>query len=255
MLKQKTACVTGATRGIGLAIARVLAESGYAVVGVGRRSSAEGKKIVGTLPGRGHRYVSADVGARSGRQRIFRSLERGRIDVLVNNAGVAPLERKDILETAETSYDRVMAINLKGPFFLTQWVARRMRDQALSGAGTEPSIINISSVSAYTSSTNRPEYCLSKSGVSMMTELFADRLAEYGIRVYEIRPGIVATDMTAPVKEKYDRLIRDGTLLPLRRWGRPEDVAAAVRAIVTGAFPYSTGQVFDVDGGFHIRRL
>ena len=159
------------------------------------------------------------------------------------------------LEMSEASYDEVMSTNLKGPFFLAQRVARVMVEQGRSGgAQTPPKIINIGSLSAYTSSPNRGEYCLSKAGMGMMTALLADRLAEDGILVYEVRPGIIATDMTAAVKEKYDRLIADG-LLPVKRWGTPDDVARAVAALADGALAYSTGEVINVDGGFHLRRL
>jgi NAD(P)-dependent dehydrogenase (short-subunit alcohol dehydrogenase family) len=178
----------------------------------------------------------------------------GRLDLLVNNAGMAPRRRLDILEVGEDSYDEVMAVNLKGPFFLTQRVARTMIDLLNSGIITEPQIISISSISAYTSSPNRGEYCLSKAGMGMMTGLFADRLAEYGIGVYEIRPGVIETDMTASVKERYDRLIING-LTPIRRWGQPNDVAKAVVAIEEGYLPFSTGEIINVDGGFHLRRL
>jgi NAD(P)-dependent dehydrogenase (short-subunit alcohol dehydrogenase family) len=178
----------------------------------------------------------------------------GRIDLLVNNAGMAPRQRLDILEVGSDSYDEVLSVNLKGPFFLTQQVARTMIDLLGSGIITEPRIINIGSISAYTSSPSRGEYCLSKAALGMMTSLFADRLAEYGIAVYEVRPGVIDTDMTGPVKEKYDQLIADG-LTPIRRWGQPDDVAKAVVAIAEGLFPFSTGEVFNVDGGFHLRRL
>jgi len=175
------------------------------------------------------------------------------IRALVNVAGVAPKVRMDLLEMTEQSYDRVMDINTKGTLFLTQAVAKRMIANAAED-GVRGSICNISSMSAYTSSVSRGEYCISKAGVSMITTLFADRLAEYGIMVNEIRPGIIATGMTAAVQEKYDRLI-DGGLLPIKRWGRPEDVASAVHALCSGALPYMTGQSLNVDGGFHIRRL
>ncbi len=172
----------------------------------------------------------------------------GRIDLLVNNAGVAPNVRADLLEMGEESMRRVLSINLEGPFFLTQRVAREMICQ---GSGM---IINITSMSAYVSSVNRGEYCVSKAGLSMMTQLFAVRLAEYGIPVYEIRPGIIRTDMTAGVAGKYDALIGGG-LLPIARWGTPEDIAKAVDALSQGLLPYSTGEVINVDGGFHLQRL
>ena len=200
--------------------------------------------------------VQADVARAGDRERLVtRTLERfGRIDLLVNNAGVAPRRRVDILETTEASYDEVMAVNLKGPFFLTQRVARVMIELLQAGAIREPKIVNIGSISAYTSSPSRGEYCISKAGLAMVTALFADRLAEHGIHVYEIRPGITATDMTSVVKERYDRLIAEG-LTPIRRWGTPEDVARAVVAIAEGYLPFSTGEVINVDGGFHLRRL
>lgn len=250
-------CVTGGASGIGLAITRTLAAAGYSILIVDLREEADGEGVVGELEGRGHRYLEADISSASDRCGILDTIEAnyGRLDLLVNNAGVAPKERKDILETTEESYDQVMSINLKGSFFLTQILARYMVELVQNGKVERPKIINISSISAYTSSTSRGEYCISKAGVSMMTKLFADRLAEYGINVYEIRPGIIRTPMTEPVAEKYDKLILGEGILPIRRWGYPEDVAAAVKAIVSGGFEYSTGQVFDVDGGFHLRRL
>jgi len=255
---RRAACVTGAASGIGLAITQNLAELDYGVLIADIRDETEGEGILRQLEGKGHIYLQADVSIASDRERILESIKRtfGRLDLLVNNAGVAPIDRgKDILEATEESYDRVMGINLKGPFFLTQLLARYMIELVQAGKVESPKIVNISSISAYTSSTSRGEYCISKAGVSMMTKLFADRLAEHGINVYEIRPGIIRTPMTEPVVEKYDKLILEEGLLPIKRWGRPEDVAAAVKAIVSGGFEYSTGQVFDVDGGFHIRRL
>jgi 3-oxoacyl-[acyl-carrier protein] reductase len=176
----------------------------------------------------------------------------GRIDVLVNNAGITSVGRKDILEATEESWDRVLAVNLKGPFFLTQRVASemiRLRDRLPS-----PAIINVTSLSAYALSLNRGDYCISKAGLGVATQLFAARLADHGIRVYEVRPGIIETDMTAGGQEKYTRLINEG-LTPIRRWGTPEDVGKAVAALVTGAIPFSTGDAINVDGGFHIRRF
>ena len=179
----------------------------------------------------------------------------GQIDLLVNNAGVGPRQRVDMLEVSEQSYDEVMAINLKGAFFLTQRVANEMIALLKSGAVQAPKIVNISSISAYTSSPSRAEYCISKAGMSMTTKLWADRLAEYGINVYEIRPGIVMTDLTSVVKDKYDRLILDKGITPLQRWGQPEDIGKAVVAIAEGLLPFSTGEVINVDGGFHLHRL
>jgi NAD(P)-dependent dehydrogenase (short-subunit alcohol dehydrogenase family) len=172
----------------------------------------------------------------------------GHIDLLVNNAGMAPRQRVDVLEMTEGSYDEVLAVNLKGPFFLAQRVAKIMLVQKRG------MVINIGSISAYTSSLNRGEYCIAKAGLAMVTQLFADRLAGHGIPVYEIRPGIIDTEMTDPAREKYDRLIADG-LTPIRRWGQPEDVARAVVALAEGQFPFTTGEVINVDGGFHLRRL
>ena len=185
----------------------------------------------------------------------------GRLDLLVNNAGVAPAERTDLLEATEQSFDRLMAVNVKGPYFLTQRVAHWMielvrahRAQALPGPPYQPKIVTISSISAYTASVQRGDYCVSKAAVSMITPLFATRLAEYGIRVYEIRPGLIDTDMTAPVRDRYDQLMESG-LTPLKRWGTPEDVGCAVRALALDLLPFSTGEVLNVDGGFHLRRL
>ena len=205
------------------------------------------------LPDENFVYLSGDLSVAADRERLVNAvLETGeQIDVLVNVAGVAPKVRADLLEMSEESYDFVMDINTKGLLFLTQRVAKEM---IKNKGGQRGSIVNISSLSAYTSSVNRGEYCISKAGVSMITKLFADRLAEYGIPVNEVRPGIIATNMTSKVQEKYDRLI-EGGLLPIQRWGTPEDVAKAVWALCSGALPYVTGQSLDVDGGFHIRRL
>ena len=236
---KKTALVTGVSGGIGLAVARRFLAEGYAVYGMSRRPDAP--EVQGDFT-----YISGDVSNREDRERLVSAAES--IDVLVNVAGVAPKVRADILEMTEESYDYVMDINLKGAFFLTQLAARKMMENKRGY------ICNISSLSAYTSSVNRGEYCISKAGLSMVTKLFADRLAEYGIMVNEVRPGIIATDMTAGVKGKYDGLI-EGGLLPVKRWGEPEDVANAVWALCSGALPYVTGQSLDVDGGFHIRML
>ena len=244
---KKNALVTGAAGGIGFATVKKLLANGFAVAGMGRNDNLPEQ------PAGDFIYYRGDVRTDTDRRGFVQAAKDafGRIDVLVNVAGVAPRVRKDLLEMTEESYDEVMEINLKGTFFLTQLAAKEM----LKNPGPQRgAIVNISSLSAYTSSVNRGEYCISKAGVSMATLLFADRLAEYGIPVNEVRPGIIETNMTQKVKEKYDALI-EGGLLPVKRWGQPEDVADAVFALCSGALPYVTGQSIDVDGGFHIRRL
>ena len=267
--KRGVALVTGASRGIGRAITLALAREGFdCVVNYARNAAAaeEVKALVEAAGTRAH-LVQADVGSSDDRKRLVDETIRafGRIDVLVNNAGVAPDVRADILEASEESFDRLISINLKGPYFLTQLVARRMVEQQkgselrVQGSGVRtsvnPKIVTISSISAFTASTNRGDYCVAKAGLSMMTQLYAARLAEHGINVYEIRPGIIATDMTGPVKAKYDKLIFEDGLTPIRRWGEGDDVARAVVAIATDLLPFSTGEVINVDGGFHLRRL
>ncbi len=260
---EKIALVTGGSRGIGRGIVLALVQAGWTVVFSYQSNSAAADEVltavraVSPLAVCPVIAVQADIARAADREKLVNAVldGQGGIDLLVNNAGMAPRQRADLLEVGESSYDEVMATNLKGPFFLTQRIARLMVEQVRSGeAQQQPRIINIGSISAYTSSPNRGEYCLSKAGLSMLTALFADRLAVDGILVYEIRPGIIATDMTAAVKEKYDRLIGEG-LLPVRRWGTVNDVARAVVALAEGALPYSTGEVINVDGGFHLRRL
>ncbi len=243
----KVAVISGVSAGIGLATARLFTENGITVVGMGTREFVE------NAPPENFIYVQGDVSKAQDRKNLISTAltVTGRIDILVNVAGVAPKVRTDILEMTEESYDRVMDINTKAMLFLTQGIANEM----IKNEGDEKgAIVNISSLSAYTSSVTRGEYCISKAGVSMITKLFADRLSEFGIPVNEVRPGIIATDMTSKVKEKYDALIENG-LLPIKRWGTPEDVAKAVFALINGSLPYVTGQSIDVDGGFHIRRL
>jgi len=257
-MSEKVALVTGAGRGIGRGIALALGSAGWRV-GVNYRSdAAAAAQTVSEIQVQGGQAAAlqADIAAAPDRQRLLEAVRQqwGRLDLLVNNAGIPPPVRADLLETSEASYDLVMATNLKGPFFLTQQAALWMMELTKKDITPDPIIINIGSISANTASLNRGEYCLSKAGMGMMTVLFAARLAEAGIRVYEVRPGIIATDMTAVVQEKYDRMI-EGGLLPLARWGQPEDVAKAVLALAQGALPYSTGEVIYVDGGFHLRRL
>jgi NAD(P)-dependent dehydrogenase (short-subunit alcohol dehydrogenase family) len=255
---RRVAIVTGAGRGIGRAIALALARDGWAVVINFRANAAAAAEVHGAIEAAGGAAlcVQGDVAVQPDRERLVQAtLARfGRIDMLVNNAGMAPRQRSDMLDMSEASYDEVMAVNLKGPYFLTQLVARTMISLIERAVIADPTIVNIGSLSAYTSSINRAEYCISKAGLAMMTALYADRLAQHGIRVYELRPGIIETDMTHAVKGKYDALIAND-LTPIRRWGQPDDVAKAVLAIAAGFLPFSTGEVINVDGGFHLRRL
>lgn len=254
---KKTALITGGSRGIGFAIARRLGQDGFkvAVVATGAQEKNQSNLDILTADGTEWCYIQADISSHDDRLRIVDEAIKalGRIDVLVNNAGVAPKNRADLLEMSEESFDRVVGINTKGNMFLTQAVAKAMLKQEVVGA-KRGTIINISSCSAEVSSISRGEYCVSKAGVSMLTKLYADRLAKESILVHEIRPGVIATDMTSTVTEKYDRLIADGTF-PIARWGQLEDIAAAVSAFASDNFLYTTGNYIDVDGGFHIRRL
>ena len=237
----KVALVTGGSRGIGLGIAQALRHEGFAVAICGTRPTCDLKEFF---------YCQCDVGDAGARARLLDAMRQkfGRLDVLVNNAGVAPPVRADILEASEESFDYLIRTNLKGPYFLTQAVAKWMIEQKTG------CIINISSISATVASVNRGDYCISKAGVAMASQLWAARLGEFGIPVYEVRPGVIKTDMTAAVTAKYDKLLRDGLAIQ-RRWGLPEDVGKAVAALARGDFPYSTGAVLMVDGGLTIQRL
>jgi NAD(P)-dependent dehydrogenase (short-subunit alcohol dehydrogenase family) len=257
--------VTGASRGIGRGIAIELARLGYSVAinYVANRDAAEEcatlcRQAAAPDSQAAFEPFQADIARAEDRARLVKSVSErfGWIDLLVNNAGIAPRVRADILQASEESFEYVLATNLKGPYFLTQAVANYwIENLAKRPSGRrKPKIVTISSISAYTASVNRGDYCLAKAGLAMLTKLFAARLAEHGINVYEIRPGIIATDMTSKVKDLYERRISEG-LTPIRRWGLPEDVGQAVAAIAEDRFPFSTGEVFNVDGGFHINRL
>jgi NAD(P)-dependent dehydrogenase (short-subunit alcohol dehydrogenase family) len=253
------AIVTGGSRGIGRGIVLSLAGAGFEVVVNYARNTAAAQEVgeqVAAAGGLAH-LMQADIAVAADRERLVAQAYAacGRIDLLVNNAGVAPRVRADLLDATGESFDEMIEVNLKGPYFLTQLVARQMIAQRAGGLVDHPKIVTISSISAYTASVNRGDYCLAKAGLAMLTKLYAARLAEHGIHVYEVRPGIVATDMTAPVTQRYDTLILQQGLTPIRRWGRPDDVGKAVLAIATDLLPFSTGQVIDVDGGFHLRTL
>jgi len=255
---KRLALVTGAGRGIGLGIAKCLADEGC---NLAINDVSEEREVAAALGEVGRRggevlYCRADVSDPAARTAMLQRIRDrfGRLDVLVNNAGVAPLVRADLLEASEESFERLMRINLQGPYFLTQAVARWMVQQRQADPATGRSIVNISSISATVASPSRGEYCISKAGVSMATKLWAARLGEFGIGVYEIRPGIIKTDMTAPVAAKYDKLISEGLCLQ-PRWGMPEDVGRAVAMLVRGDLGYSTGQVILVDGGMTVQRL
>ena len=249
------ALVTGGGRGIGRGICLALARSGYALAinySANEEAARQTQRLAG--PDVPTLLCRADVAGADDRDRLVDEVlgAFGRLDVLVNNAGITSVGRRDVLEATEDSWDRVLAVNLKGPYFLTQRVAREMI--RLAPHLTRPAIVNVSSLSAYSVSTNRGDYCVSKAGLAMLTQFFAARLAEHGIAVHEVRPGVIETDMTAGAHERYTRLIAEG-LTPIRRWGTPEDVGEAVAALVGGAFPFTTGQVVNVDGGFHLRRF
>jgi 3-oxoacyl-[acyl-carrier protein] reductase len=255
---RNVALITGGSRGIGLGIATSLANTGFDVVINGMRPASSVSDVIGILENLGAQvlYCQGNIAIAGDRKKMVDDVIKkfSRINVLVNNAGIAPRERNDILKATEESFDEVVGTNLKGTYFLTQLVANHMIERQQASASFRSCIINVSSMSATVASTNRGEYCISKAGLSMATQLFAVRLGEFNIPVYEVRPGIIATDMTSGVKEKYDKLIENG-LTVQKRWGYPEDVGKVVAALATGSFPYSTGQVVMVDGGLTIPRL
>ncbi len=256
----RVALVTGGSRGIGRGIVRQLASSGYRIAinyrsAVDEANAAKAEAIDGGADDA--ESFQADVGdPEQGRSLVDRVIARfGQLDVLVNNAGVAPLERKDVLEMIEESWDRVLGINLRGPFFLSQYASRRMIEVAPVDRDAPRSIIFVTSVSAESASVNRMEYCVSKAGLSMAARGLALALADHGIAVFEVRPGVIETDMTGPVRDIYDRKIRDGQISPIRRWGTPLDVGRAVAMLASGELPFSTGEILHVDGGLHLPRL
>jgi 3-oxoacyl-[acyl-carrier protein] reductase len=253
------AIVTGSSRGIGRAIALGLAREGYRITVNYSRSADTAEAVVSEIENMGSRAIAvgASVGVAEHRERLVdRTCDAfGRIDMLVNNAGITSVGRKDLLEATEESWDQVFDINLKGPFFLSQLVANQMLKSPTTDREMTRLIVNISSISAFAVSTNRADYCLTKAAMHMMTKLFAVRLADADVHVFEVIPGIIATDMTAAVREKYDRLILQEGITPIRRWGRPEDVADAVVSLARGGFRFCTGDQIHVDGGFHIRQL
>jgi 3-oxoacyl-[acyl-carrier protein] reductase len=255
---KRVALVTGGSRGIGLGIAESLADSGFDLAINGVRAEPDVADALSTLSKRGTAvcYCRGDIASDVDRQAIVSAVRDrfGRLDVLVNNAGVAPNVRADILETSEESFDRVLDINLKGPYFLTQLVARWMIAERQTDANFRGVVVNISSISATEASINRGEYCISKAGIVMATKLWAHRLAAYGIAVYEVRPGIIHSDMSAGMAEKYDRLIANGLTVE-NRWGDPEDIGRAVAMLARGDLTYATGNVLNIDGGLTLRRL
>lgn len=252
------ALVTGGTRGIGLGISRCLIESGFDVAVNGRRLETDVAEVLTELRSYGGEviYCQADIACSEDRQRMICDVKNHfkRLDALINNVGVAPSERADLLDATEESFDRLLDINLKGPYFLTQLAGRWMADQSRATDNYRGAIVNVSSVSATVASVTRGDYCISKAGVAMATQLWAARMAEFGVAVFEIRPGVIRTDMTAGVTEKYDKLIADGlTVDP--RWGTPEDVGKAVASLARGDFSYATGNVIMIDGGLTLQRL
>ena len=255
---KQVAFITGGTRGIGLGISRSLASRGFNLALNGMRPVEQVEDVMVELQQSGAEviYCRGNVADAADRKHMWEQImdQYGRLNILVNNAGMGPRARLDILQTTEESYHEVMDVNLTGPYFLTQQAANHMVEEKEKDQNFKAAIINISSISATVASVNRGEYCISKAGMSMMTQLFAVRLGEYDIPVYEVRPGVIKTDMTAGVKEKYDRLINEGLTIQ-KRWGLSEDVGKAVGSLASGDLSYSTGQVIMVDGGLTIGRL
>jgi len=259
MNSKPVAVITGASRGIGRAITLSLAAEGFDIVAIARSLDSEGMETLGQDVDKINAAffpIGLDISCTTCHKEVVSNiLERyGRIDFLVNNAGVAPLQRNDILDLTEESYDRVLNINLKGPVFFAQKIAKEMIWLKNQLPDCRPAIVFMSSVSAVMSSTDRGEYCISKAGLSMASSIFADRLSEEGILVYEVRPGVIQTDMTARVKDKYNKLIAEG-LVPQKRWGMPEDIGKAVASLARGDWHFSTGSVFEISGGLNIRSL
>ena len=256
--QKPVALITGGSRGIGFGCAAQLAKLGFNVAINGMRDESAVGEPIAALKALGAEvvYCQGDIGSADARSAMLEKIKvrYGRLNVLVNNAGVAPKERKDVLEASEESFDYVIGTNVKGPYFLSQAAANWMIEQKAANDDQFFSIINVGSISATVVSVNRGEYCVSKAGIAMMSQLFATRLGEYNIPVYEVRPGVIKTDMTSGVTEKYDALIEDG-LCVTKRWGYPEDIGKAVGALAKGDFPYSTGQVIMVDGGLTLPRL
>jgi 3-oxoacyl-[acyl-carrier protein] reductase len=259
MNDKPVAVITGASRGIGRSVAIALADEGFDIAAIARSIDSEGMEILGPeVERRGAQFfpVGLDISCTGCQKEVVSNiLDRyGRIDFLINNCGVAPLQRNDVLDMNEESYDRVMNINLKGPVFFAQKIAREMIWLKQQVANYKPVIIFVTSVSSVRSSTNRAEYCVSKAGLSMASSVFADRLSHEGILVYEVRPGIIETDMTAKIKDKYDKLISEG-LVPQKRWGLPSDIGKAVASLARGDWAFSTGMVFEISGGLNIQKL
>jgi NAD(P)-dependent dehydrogenase (short-subunit alcohol dehydrogenase family) len=257
-MTRRTALVTGGTRGIGLGIARALAKEHWDLMLGGVRPEPDVAGVLAELRqlGGAVHYVPADLARAADRAHLLREVRRrcGTVNALVNNAGRAPAVRADLLEATEESFDALIGTNLRGPYFLTQAIARDQVERRRADASFDASIVFITSVSAGMASSNRGDYCISKAGLSMAARLFAARLADYGVPVYEVRPGIIATDMTATVQQTYDKRIADG-LVPERRWGQPDDVGRVVAALLRGDLPYATGSVINVDGGLSVPRL